>query len=105
MQNVSYSGRFRENALQLAKNGVLAIRLVVDLMTTANALDEPGLTQLSEFTLGSPYTRSGAARDLAKIELLVRVTEEKGENRPSALAEKDLRKYIDRRTSSLSRIR
>ena len=41
IQNVSYSGRFRKNALQLCEDRVLTIRLVVDLMATANSLNEP----------------------------------------------------------------
>lgn len=45
MQNVSYSGRFCEDALQLSKNRVLSIRLIVDLVTTTDTVNEPGVTQ------------------------------------------------------------
>jgi hypothetical protein len=41
VQNVSYSGRFRKNALELCEDRVLAIRMVVDLMATANSVNEP----------------------------------------------------------------
>ncbi len=34
-------GRLREDAFELDKNGILTIRLVIDLTTTTDILDEP----------------------------------------------------------------
>jgi len=41
--------------LRLDENGILTIRLVIDLTTTTDILDESGLAQLSQFALGCPY--------------------------------------------------
>jgi hypothetical protein len=35
------------------------------LTTTTDILDESGLAQLSQFTLGRPYSCSGATRDFS----------------------------------------
>jgi hypothetical protein len=65
VKNVSYSRRLREDAFELDENGILTIRLVIDLTTTTDILDESGLAQLSQFTLGRPYSCSGATRDFS----------------------------------------
>src|SRR5215813_227960 len=60
VKNVSYSRRLREDAFELDENGILTIRLVIDLTATTNILDESGLAQLSQFALGRPYSCSGS---------------------------------------------
>jgi len=65
VKNVSYSRRLRENAFELDENGILTIRLVIDLRTTTDILNESGVGQLSQFTLGRPYSCSGATRDFS----------------------------------------
>src|SRR5216684_384077 len=65
VENVSYSRRLGEDAFQLCEDGVLTIRLVIDLTTTTDILDESGLAQLSQFALGCAYSCSCAACDFA----------------------------------------
>jgi hypothetical protein len=70
-QDVSYSGRLREDALQLHKDRVLSIRLVEDLISSPSPLEESCVSQLSEFSLGSSNPSSRATGDLAQIELFI----------------------------------
>jgi hypothetical protein len=54
VKNVSHSRRLREDAFELDENGVLAIRLVVDLIAALNPMEESCIGQLPEFALGCP---------------------------------------------------
>src|SRR5437660_606313 len=60
VKNVSYSRRLGEDAFELDENGVLAIRLVVDLIAALNPMEESCIGQLPEFALGCPYSCSRA---------------------------------------------
>jgi hypothetical protein len=53
---------------------------------------------LSKFALRSSYAGSCPARDFPQKELLVGMAVEQRKNRPSALAEKDVRERSDGRT-------
>ena len=54
MKNVSYSRRLREDALELGENGILTIRLVVDLIAATNPIDESRIGQLPAVRVGLP---------------------------------------------------
>src|SRR5207249_12051958 len=67
-QNVSYSGRLRENAFQFFENRILAIRPVINLIPTAMPVEKSRRRQLPEFSLRRSDPRSGATCDFTEIE-------------------------------------
>jgi len=87
--DVDDSGRLQQERIQLGEDGALAIRLEIDVSSLYGAPENSSLDEQLQLAL---YGSLGGARlphDLPKIEPLVGMTEEPGQDQPARTAKED----------------
>src|SRR5208282_2877828 len=89
--------RFGENALKLAKDRAIVIRLVVNLVPATDSAHNSGVRQLLEFPLCSSNRSACLSDQIPQIEFLIGTSVEEHENCSSCLSKEDMRESGGRR--------